>query len=110
MLIDVTINVKNMTCPACETKLNNKLSMLEGVKKAHANFNTGTIQVEYDDELVALSDINGTIIKAGYELGKKLNANKTLFIVYLSISAFLLISLLLIKILTNWGILSLVSF
>lgn len=61
-------DISGMTCAACATKIEKRISKMEGVSKANVNFALETISVEYDDKQVAPSDMVSAVKKLGYEL------------------------------------------
>jgi Cu+-exporting ATPase len=71
MSTDSIINIKDMTCVACENKIQNRLSQINGVEKVTVSFNTGIVCVRYDDKVISLVQINEAVVRLGYTLGKK---------------------------------------
>lgn len=61
-------DISGMTCAACATKIEKRISKMEGVSNANVNFALETISVEYDDKQVEPSDMVSAVKKLGYEL------------------------------------------
>src|SRR5690625_4668606 len=61
-------DISGMTCAACATKIEKKLSKMDGVSRANVNFALETIAVEYDDNQVQKADMTAAVKKLGYEL------------------------------------------
>ena len=62
------IKVNGMMCAGCEKRVNNALSSLEGVAFCHASASANQVEIEFDDQVVALDDIKETIEEIGYEV------------------------------------------
>jgi len=63
-----TFDISGMTCAACATKIEKRISKMDGVANANVNFALETIAVEYDGNQVQTSDMVTTVKKLGYEL------------------------------------------
>ncbi len=61
-------DISGMTCAVCATKIEERISKMEGVTSANVNFALETISVEYDDQQVQTSDMASAVKKLGYEL------------------------------------------
>ncbi|MFS0645632.1 heavy metal translocating P-type ATPase [Siminovitchia sp. 179-K 8D1 HS] len=61
-------DISGMTCAACATKIEKRISKMDGVTSANVNFALETISVEYDDKQVQTSDMIAAVKKLGYEL------------------------------------------
>jgi len=61
-------DISGMTCAACATKIEKRLSKMDGVSRANVNFALETIAVEYDDNQVQKADMTAAVKKLGYEL------------------------------------------
>jgi Cu+-exporting ATPase len=57
-----------MTCAACAQRIEKVTSKLNGVTESSVNFATEKLTVNFDENVVKLSDIQSTVSKAGYEL------------------------------------------
>lgn len=63
-----TFDISGMTCSACATKIEKRISKMDGVSSANVNFALETIAVEYDNKLVETTEMITAIKKMGYEL------------------------------------------
>src|SRR5690625_2424810 len=57
-----------MTCAVCATKIEKRISKMEGVSNANVNFALETISVAYDEKQVQTPDMVSAVKKLGYEL------------------------------------------
>ncbi|QUW23357.1 copper-translocating P-type ATPase [Sporosarcina sp. Marseille-Q4063] len=64
----VDFDISGMTCAACATRIEKRISKMEGVSSANVNFALETIAVEYDDKQVETADMMTAVKKMGYEL------------------------------------------
>lgn len=64
----MTLPVQGMTCATCALTVEKAVGKLVGVAEASVNLATEKLTVNYDDSQVALSDLQATVHKAGYEL------------------------------------------
>ena len=62
----VTLNVKDMTCAACSSKIERALQRLSGVHKASVNLATGKATVVFEESTVSPADIEKKISALGY--------------------------------------------
>ena len=56
-----------LTCPSCVAKIEKALKALDGVQQATVHFNTGRIEVEYEDDEVTGEALVKAVRSAGYE-------------------------------------------
>ncbi|QDI90058.1 copper-translocating P-type ATPase [Salicibibacter halophilus] len=63
-----TFDISGMTCAACATKIEKKLSKMEGVSSATVNFAMENVSVEYDKGQVSVGDMIEGVRKLGYTL------------------------------------------
>jgi len=61
-------DISGMTCAACATKIEKRISKMDGVTNATVNFALETITVDYDESQVQTSDMIDAVKKLGYEL------------------------------------------
>ena len=66
---ETIIKVKGMVCGGCENRVKNALSQIEGVENVEANFETGNVRVN-SDENVTKEEIENTITDIGFEVEK----------------------------------------
>ena len=60
-------NVKGMTCAACEAHVDQAVNKLDGVKSCNVNLLTNSMEVEFDENKLTVSNIEEAVKKAGYE-------------------------------------------
>jgi len=65
-IVKKTLFIDDMTCVACENKIEKKLKTLEGIIKVSASYSSGTANFEYDKEKISLDKITSVITKLGY--------------------------------------------
>lgn len=61
------LEIRGMSCANCSGTVGEALNSLDGVEEANVNFATDEGTVEYDPEVVSLSDIYAAIEDAGYD-------------------------------------------
>ena len=66
---ETIIKVKGMDCGGCENRVKNALRQIEGVENVEANFETGNVRVN-SDENVTKEEIENTITDIGFEVEK----------------------------------------
>ncbi|AXF56820.1 heavy metal translocating P-type ATPase [Salicibibacter kimchii] len=72
-----TFDISGMTCAACATKIEKKLSKMEGVSSATVNFAMENVSVEYDEGQVTVGDMMEGIRKLGYTLKPQKSRDET---------------------------------
>ena len=60
--------IKGMHCAACAVLISKTLARQKGVITASANFGSETLNIEFDDSLITVSQINELMKKLGYGL------------------------------------------
>ncbi|MFB5662497.1 heavy metal translocating P-type ATPase [Alteribacillus sp. HJP-4] len=65
---EISLQISGMTCAACATKIEKRLSKMEGVSSATVNFALENVSVVYDHEQVTESDMLQTVKKLGYSM------------------------------------------
>ncbi len=60
-------NVDGMTCSACSAHVDKALRKLNGVTYCNVNLLSNTMEVEFDDNVLQISDIIDAVNKAGYK-------------------------------------------
>lgn len=65
-----TLHVDGMTCGACEARISGALLALKGIIHADANYQRGTVNVEYEDGAIDLSAVKAAIERTGYAIRK----------------------------------------
>lgn len=69
--IRITLKLDGMTCASCETRIENALKKLSGVKEVKATFGRSNVNVTYDANAIALEQIIATVEKLGYDVRNK---------------------------------------
>ncbi|MCK9245509.1 MAG: cation transporter [Anaerolineaceae bacterium] len=67
-----TIQLETLTCPSCVMKIENATKSLQGVDKDSVKvlFNSSRLKFDFDEEKVAIEDVENAIKKLGYEIKK----------------------------------------
>lgn len=63
-----TFDISGMTCAACATKIEKRLSKMEGVSTVSVNFALENLSVEYDSAQVTTSEMMDAVHNLGYTL------------------------------------------
>ena len=66
---EIILNVEGMSCEGCENRIKNALGNIEGVKDVKADFKTGIVKVN-SNENVTKESLEETIIDIGFEVKK----------------------------------------
>jgi len=67
----VTLNITGMTCAACSSRIQKKLSKMEGVAEASVNLATEKANVLFDPSKVKVDDLMAAITEMGYGVGRE---------------------------------------
>ena len=67
-LIQVTFDVKGMTCEGCENAIMTSIKKLDGIQEVSASHTAGESVVKFDSTLVNSRLISEAISGAGYEV------------------------------------------
>ncbi|CAA9479838.1 MAG: hypothetical protein AVDCRST_MAG25-2692 [uncultured Rubrobacteraceae bacterium] len=67
-MIEKTFSVEGMSCGHCKAAVEGELGKLPGVERSNADFETGIVEVRYDEGRVGPEDLKGAIEEAGYEV------------------------------------------
>ncbi|MDR1688655.1 MAG: heavy metal translocating P-type ATPase [Clostridiales bacterium] len=65
------LNINGMTCAACSARIEKTVRKLSGIKSANVNLATEKLFVEYDGEVLELSEIKNAVKKIGYGIAEK---------------------------------------
>lgn len=67
-----SISMEELTCPSCIQKIEGGLKSLDGVDNESIKvlFNAGKVKLDFDEEKVAIENIEEAISKLGYEVYK----------------------------------------
>jgi copper chaperone CopZ len=60
-----TLRSQDLTCPSCIVKTEDGLQGLDGVSTAKVQFNSGRIEVEYDESQTSVAAIQDLVRKLG---------------------------------------------
>lgn len=71
-----TYKVVGMTCSACSSSIENRISKLPGVNKASVNLLTNTMDVDYDEKQVNDNIITKNVEELGYKIDNSDENNK----------------------------------
>ncbi len=63
-----TFRVEGMSCGHCKAAVEDGLKELPGVERANADVARGTVEVSYEEGMVATKDLKGAIEEAGYTM------------------------------------------
>ncbi|MFA1822178.1 heavy metal translocating P-type ATPase [Virgibacillus oceani] len=72
-----TFDISGMTCAACATKIEKRLSKMDGVSNATVNFALENVMVDYDAGQVTTGDMIEAVKKLGYSLKTKTSKEET---------------------------------
>lgn len=67
-LVEVTLDVKGMTCTGCENSVIRALASLDGVYESEADFQEELVVVKFDPSLVSIEQITSAITRTGYQV------------------------------------------
>lgn len=65
-MTDRTFEVEGMSCGHCKAAVEEELNKLAGVERSNADYETGIVEVRYDEDRVTTDDIHEAIEEAGY--------------------------------------------
>ncbi|HYG57916.1 MAG TPA: heavy metal translocating P-type ATPase [Symbiobacteriaceae bacterium] len=66
-----TLPISGMTCAACATRIQKRLSKLEGIQEASVNLATEKAVVDFDPQVVAIDKVIATVQDLGYGVGRE---------------------------------------
>lgn len=67
MVVDTTLKVEGMDCAGCSGRLDTALARLEGVIKAKADHEAGSVAVRFDPGRISEDHIKERIRASGFE-------------------------------------------
>ncbi|GAF11590.1 LOW QUALITY PROTEIN: lead, cadmium, zinc and mercury transporting ATPase [Bacillus sp. JCM 19045] len=73
----VVYDIGGMTCAACATRIEKKLSRTDGVSSANVNFALENVTVEYDSSQVTSTGLQEAVKKIGYTLHEQESREET---------------------------------
>ncbi len=65
------LNIRGMTCAACAQRIEKTVRKLSGIGQATVNLASEKLFVEYDESVLALTQIKDAVTKIGYEVVEK---------------------------------------
>jgi copper chaperone len=71
MVDHVTLNVKGMSCGHCVKSIENSVTAISGVDNVQVHLENGTVDVEFNKDVVAIEQITSTIEEQGYTVGNE---------------------------------------
>lgn len=69
MVDRVTLKVEGMSCGHCVKSIENSVSAISGVDKVDVQLDSGTVNVEFNKDVVVMEQITSTIEDQGYTIG-----------------------------------------
>jgi copper ion binding protein len=75
--IEKVLNIDGMTCASCETRIENRLKKMDGIRQVKASFNNSTVIVTYDLQIITIEKITETIENLDYKVKNKSNNQNT---------------------------------
>ncbi len=67
-MVQVTLNVRGMSCSHCVNAVEGSVGALEGVERVKVNLEDGKVDVEYNPDIVTIEKIKETIDDQGYDV------------------------------------------
>lgn len=64
----ITLNVQGMSCNHCVKSIEGSVGELKGVANVKVHLDSGTVDVEYNSEVVTIESIKETIDDQGYDV------------------------------------------
>ena len=77
-----SVTLEGLDCPDCASKLEKSISHLEGVAWVSVNYASGKMWVEFESEVVTISEISTTIQHLGYsikDIGEEIGEDRSIF-------------------------------
>lgn len=65
--MQTTLRSQDLSCPSCVSAIEKTLKNTDGVDEATVHFNTGRIEIEYDDAELTDDDLVRIVENSGYE-------------------------------------------
>ena len=64
----VIMQLGELTCPSCLTKIQNAVEKEPGVENVKVLFNSGKVKAEFDDQKVTTDKLSDVVSGLGYEV------------------------------------------
>ncbi len=71
MVDHVTLNVEGMSCGHCVKSIENSVTAISGVDNVQVHLENGTVDVEFNKDVVAIEQITSTIEEQGYTVANE---------------------------------------
>jgi copper chaperone len=68
MVDHVTLKVEGMTCGHCVKAIENSVTAISGVDNVQVHLENGTVEVEFNKDVVVIEQITNTIEEQGYTI------------------------------------------
>ena len=65
-MTETKLSVPDMNCAHCEAAVEGSLNALSGIESSNADFETGIVEVTYDEDRVKPREIEGAVEADGY--------------------------------------------
>ena len=62
------IQTKGMHCKSCDMLVEDSLGDVDGVNSVKSSFETGIVEIDFDESVVNIDNIKDTIKQEGYEV------------------------------------------
>ncbi len=69
MVDRVTLKVEGMSCGHCVEAIENSVSAISGVDNVQVQLDSGTVNVEFNKDVVVVEQITNAIEEEGYTIG-----------------------------------------
>ena len=66
----INLELEQLTCPTCVSKIQNKLDSTKGIENAKVLFTSSKVKAEYDESVLSQDEIVNAIESLGYEVLK----------------------------------------
>ncbi len=76
-IIKSTLKLAGLTCPTCETRIENSVRKMEGVLEVEVDYITSIMSVTYDEDKVKIEEIIKTIEKLDYTVKDDITNTKS---------------------------------
>lgn len=67
-MIENTYKVAGMSCAHCKAAVEEELGKVPGIERSLADIDANTVEMRYDENVVAVDDVRDAIERAGYAL------------------------------------------
>ncbi|KRN18175.1 heavy-metal-associated domain-containing protein [Lacticaseibacillus camelliae] len=66
----ITMQLDQLTCPSCLTKIEGAVKQQPGVSNVKVLFNAGKVKADFDDTQTSADQLSDVVTKLGYEVKK----------------------------------------